>query len=281
MARSHCEVGDIPFSRHKKVRQFHVAMEYVDMHALDFEEFLWANGVSEAVSVFLENRSMVEADQKQRAILMDYRYDIAHYAEADIKLKAEKCYFSLPDQLTKENHKFQFSVVEKGSNARKYKTSLEWLENADLICRCYNVKTIHFPLQTYRDITNFRVYPTDIGLLVGMFSYEVKVAILEDRLAGGARGGLYEALVADMLIKNGHKELYFRKNEQATFEIEFLRETPEGIMPVEVKSGRSRSRSLDNLLERDDIKCGFKLTPGNVGVKDKKITMPLYMAMFL
>lgn len=202
------------------------------MHALDFEEFLWANGVSEAVSVFLENRSMVEADQKQRAILMDYIYDIAHYAEADIKLKAEKCYFSLPDQLTKENHKFQFSVVEKGSNARKYKTSLEWLENADLIWRCYNVKTIQFPLQTYRDKTNFRVYPTDIGLLVGMFSYEVKVAILEDRLAGGARGGLYEALVADMLIKNDHKELYFRKNEQATFEIEFLRETSEGIMPL-------------------------------------------------
>ena len=84
-----------------------------------------------------------------------------------------------------------------------------------------------------------------------------------------------------MLYKRGHRGLFFRKNEQATFEIEYLLEREEGIVPIEVKSGRSRSRSLDRLLEREEIPYGYKLIDGNVGRAGKKITLPLYMAMFL
>ena len=75
--------------------------------------------------------------------------------------------------------------------------------------------------------------------------------------------------------------MYFRKNESSTFEIEFFIENEDGVVPVEVKAGKSRSRSLDNLLKRDDILYGYKLTDGNVGVAGKKITLPLYMAPFI
>lgn len=95
------------------------------------------------------------------------------------------------------------------------------------------------------------------------------------------KGGLYEAVIAEMLIKNGHKNIYFRKDEASSFEIEFFIESKEGVIPIEVKSGRSRSKSLDNLLKRDEIPYGYKLIDGNIGVSEKKITLPLYMAMFL
>ena len=295
-------------------------VSYLDMHALDFEEFLWSAGIREqvvtylqscfekrtvvpeavhmqmmnylrqymvvggmpeVVSLYYETNSIAAADAKQRDILNDYRYDIAHYAEADIKMKAERCYFSLPDQLAKENHKFQYSIIEKGSNSRKYKTSLDWLESADFIRRSYNVERIEFPLQNNRDAANFRVYPTDIGLLSGMYPFEMKARLMENTGLGTVKGGLYEALIADMLVKRGYKNLYFRKNQTATFELEFLLEKAEGVVPLEVKAGRSRSKSLDNLLKKEEIPYGFKLENGNVGVKDKKITLPLYMAMFL
>ena len=84
-----------------------------------------------------------------------------------------------------------------------------------------------------------------------------------------------------MLIKNGYRELYFRKDEASTFEIEFMIETKDGPVPIEVKSTNSKSKSLDNLLKRDDIPYGYKLINGNVGTAEKKITLPLYMAMFL
>ena len=298
------------------------AVEYLDMTSLDFEEYLWALGVSEAVtahlrdcfekclpvappihdqmmrnlrtylvtggmpeavSIYIERNSMAETDQKLRTILTDYRYDIAHYASADIKLKAEKCYFSLPEQLAKANHKFQYSIVEKGGNARKYGSSVDWLRNAYLTVECRNVTNLEMPLAAHQDMTQFRLYPTDIGLLTSMYDYPFKALLLSSgqQAALQAKGGVYEALIAEMLYKRGHRGLFFRKNEQATFEIEYLLEREEGIVPIEVKSGRSRSRSLDRLLEREEIPYGYKLIDGNVGRAGKKITLPLYMAMFL
>lgn len=297
------------------------AIEYIDMHPLDFKEFLWASGISDeilhmlrncfdtfspvaepihkkmmellrtylvtggmpdVVNAFFTEKSVAAADQKQRDILKDYRYDIAHYAKAEDKIKAEKCFFSIAEQLSKENHKFQYSIVEKGGNARKYKNSVDWLSGAFLAYRCINVSKMSMPLESYGDETNFRLYPSDIGLLTGMFDYSLKSGLLSGGVQiSHAKGGIYEALVADMLIKNGHDKLYFRRNEQATFEIEFLLETDDGVIPLEVKAGNSRSRSLDSMLKKDEFSYGYKLIGGNVGKAEKKITLPLYMGMFL
>jgi len=246
--------------------------------------YLVVGGMPEAVKAFIEQNSIAAADHVQRRILEDYRYDIAHYASAGDKIKAESCYFSLPEQLGKENHKFQYSVVEKGANSRKYGSSIDWLKGADLVIKVSNVDPVYSPLGTHCDESNFRLYAADIGLFTGMFDYSLKAQLLnpDDRiLSGSTKGGLYEALAADLLYKAGHRKLYFSKNEQATFELEFLLENSDGIIPVEIKAGRSRSRSLDTSLKRDIVPYGYKLIDGNVGKDGKKITLPLYMAMFL
>lgn len=201
-----------------------------------------------------------------------------------IKLKAEKCYFSLPDQLSKDNHKFQYSAVEKGGNARKFSTSLDWLEGAYLTSKVMNLNGYDLPLRKSEDSQSFRVYATDIGLFVAMFEYSVKERILNPGKTDQAsfrKGGIYEAVIADVLLKNGYRELYFRKDEASTFEIEFIIEKADGAIPIEVKSTNSRSKSLDNLLKKSEIPYGYKLISGNIGVTDKKITLPLYMAMFI
>ena len=299
------------------------ALTYLDMHSLSFREFLTAYGVTETIfttlkkcfdelspvptaihdkimellrtymilggmpevlNIYFEKKNISDADQKQRDILNDYRYDIAHYANADVKVKAEKCYFSLPEQLSKENHKFQYSVVEKGGTARKYGSSLDWLTGAYLIRQVYNLKGYALPLRDSRDLQSFRIYPTDIGLLMGMFDYSMKQRLLHpenESKTSAFKGSFYEALIADILLKNGHEEIYFRKDEASTFEIEFVLETKDGAIPVEVKSENSRSKSLDNLLKREEIPYGYKLINGNAGQSGKKIPLPLYMAMFL
>lgn len=298
-------------------------LSYLDMAPLSFEEFLWANGISdsvirklrqhfdsfvkvpdalndrmmqylrlymavggmpEAVTAYLKEESLSTCYETQQNILQDYRYDIAHYASPDLKMKAESCYFSLPEQLSKENRKFRYSVVEKGGNARKYATSLDFLLGADLVLQSFNVSRMTTPLRNYKVENNFRLYAGDIGLLTAMYDYSVKAAIVKDtfdKTAGYVRGGLYEALVADLLTKTKHRALYFRKPEQGTFELEFLLEDEVGVVPVEVKAKNSRAKSLDHALEKDEIPYGYKLIDGNVGKSGKKITLPLYMAMFL
>ncbi len=299
-------------------------VKYLDMFPLNFHEFLWAAGITEdlietlhtffldrrevptafhsqmmkwlqtymavggmpeVVQTFFDTSSMLEVDDKQRTILNDYRYDIAHYASADIKIKAEKCYFSLPDQLSKANHKFLYSKVEKGGSARKYEYSQDWIVNANLVNPCRNVTKVEYPLRSFATEA-MRLYPVDIGLLVGMFDYGLKSALLtEDKskapIIEQAKGGLYEALISDILVKNGHRDLFYYDNQSSGREIEFMIEGENGIIPIEVKAGNNRSRSLDKILEDDNIKLGYKLVSGNIGVTGKKVTIPLYMAMFL
>lgn len=297
---------------------------YIDMYPLNFREFLWAldvddkvmdvlqecftlgqpvpmpiherlmndlrlymviGGMPDVVQTWLDTHDMSAVDSRQRGILKDYQNDIAHYAQADIKIKAEACYRSIPAQLSKENHKFQYSQVEKGGTARKYGSSLDWLTRASLVYPCHNVSTVEFPLQSFADDASYRLYPGDIGLLVAMFDYSMKAALLAEdsvrTVLRQAKGAIYEALVADILIKNGHTQLYYYKNDTRKIEIEFLLEDATGVIPVEVKAGNNRSRSLDAILRQEDIQIGYKLIAGNVGASDKKVTLPLYMAMFL
>lgn len=300
------------------------SMEYLDMYALGFREFLWAIGIDDqaidaiekyfirreavpealndqmmrylrlylviggmpdVVNTFISTHDMKQVDKRQREILEDYRYDIAHYASADIKIKAEKCYLSLPAQLSKENHKFQYSIVEKGGTKRKFGSSIDWLTDAGLVTECTNVSEIEYPPDSFSDEDNVRLYPGDIGLLTAMFDFPLKAALVTDKenspMIRQAKGGIYEALVADILRKNGHKRLYFYKNDTTRIEVEFLLPSENGLLPIEVKAGNNRSRSLDRVLAQDDIPLGIKLISGNVGLCGKKLSIPLYMVMFI
>ncbi len=314
---------------YRQVSSFPVGyVDFLDMYSLDFEEFLWAlqidetiihtlhgyfdsrtavpkaihekmmdllhrylviGGMPEVVSAFAESGDYALADRLQREIYRAYMNDIAHYAPPQIRIKAESCYASIPNQLSKENHKFQYKTVEKGGTARKFETSIDWLVNAFVSVPVHNVSVVDFPLKAYVKEDNFRLYMNDIGLLISTYPYELKRALLEDRaldegspnfILKVAKGGIYEALAADLLIKKGYT-LYFFRNDTGSVEIEFLLEKADGIIPVEVKAGRSSTASLNRLLEQDNIPYGYKLASQNCGVSGKKITLPLYMLLFL
>lgn len=301
----------------------------VEMNSLDFEEFLWALGINdqvietlrecylqrkevpvalhskmlqymkeymvvggmpEVVQMFVETRDLKKTDEIQRQIYSDYISNIAHYAPADIKIRTERCYRSIPLQLAKENHKFQYKVVEKGSTATKYETCLDWLEKAYMVITVHHISTLEFPLESFQEEDHFRLYPTDIGLLMAAYPFMVKGALLEEQSMeekplnlsiGSAKGGLYEALAADLLRKRGYRELYFLKDQKSTREIEFFITNEDGIIPVEIKAGRNKANSLGHILENPLVPYGYKMSSQNVGVSEKKITLPLYMLMFI
>lgn len=291
----------------------------VEMYSLDFEEYLWATGYEESkvsilkeyfdkrekvpeavhntmmkhlreyitvggmpavVNQFIKNKHFGEVQEQQQRILDSYFDDISKYASKTEKPKVKNCYLSVPKQLAKENKKFQFSVVEKKATARKYENSVEWLRDANLVRLCYNVSTPEFPLAAYEKGEQYKMYLSDIGLLVALYGFEIKKTIIDDTLSGNAKGGIYENLIADMLTKRGYKLNYYR-TDNGSVEVEFLISKDAKIIPIEVKANNGSTISLNEMLKRNDIPYGYKLISGNVGVNDKKIVMPLYMAMFL
>lgn len=241
------------------------------------QEYMVVGGLPEVVDTYIATKDFYQVHLLQEKILRDYQDDIAKYALNQDKIKAKQCFLSIPRQLSKENHKFQYSVVEKKATARKFTSSLDWLHNAGLIDFAYNVNSPWFPLKAYVKEDQFRVYLCDIGLLVAMYGYQLKIALLSDALEGPAKGGIYESLVADILAKRG-EELYYYKKEDSTLEIEFILERDCKLVPVEVKARKGSTRSLNELLKMDNIERGYKLTAQNTGVVEKKITLPLYMA---
>jgi len=290
----------------------------IEMFSLDFEEFLWAKGISaesindikkyydekkyipadmndtmmkylreycviggmpEVVKCFVETQNFAEVHKVQQKILDSYLDDIAKYASTSERPKARNCYLSIPKQLAKENKKFQFSVVDKNGSARKYENALEWLRDAGLIKFCTNVSLPKFPIKAYTKDDWYKIYCTDIGILTAMYGFEMKKAIIENSLVGAAKGGIYENLIADMLLKKKITLNYY-KPESNSQEIEFLLVKETDIIPVEVKSGNNATISLNKFVEEFKPEYGIKLISGNVGVVDKKITLPLYMAMF-
>lgn len=291
----------------------------MEMFSLDFEEFLWAvgrtpdaiaalkdfydrrekvddgvhqqfmaalrdylvvGGMPEVVNTFLRTNNYQESYATQKKIMESYREDIKHYASTTARQKISDCYLSIPRQLSKEYTKFQYKVVSREGNARRYENSLNWLVDAGMIKLCVNVSTPQFPLVAYEKPDQFKAYVTDIGLLTSLYGYETQTELLKDTLTGPAKGGIYENLVFDMLVKRGYTLNYY-KNDKNTQEIEFLFARDGAVIPVEVKSRRGATISLNNFITEFMPPYAYKLTAGNVGVSGVKITMPLYMAMFV
>lgn len=297
-------------------------VDYLTLRGLDFEEFLWAQGLGadlvdmlhqlfnerKAVPVAIHEQLMVQyrlfcalggmpevvqayedskdfrvADRVQRSILQGYLYDIAHYATAPEKIKAETCFLSIAAQLLgKENHKFQYKVVEKGGKAAKFYSSIDWLTRADMAATSTNVTAIEHDLTDYEIEGNFRLYCTDISLLLAMRDFSLKQAIAEGTLVGNTKGGLHESFVADALLKSEHK-LHFYRNESTKREIDFLIQEKGCVIPVEVKAGRAAANSLKAVMQATQgIELAYKIADANVGIdKDGVVTIPHYMAMFI
>lgn len=312
--------GSLLGLNYKEVLSYPVGYERrMVMHSLDFEEYLWAKGISgnvidmlkryaiggdsvetsvhkkmmalmreymivggmpAVVNKMLETNNYSIVHEEQQKIVGAYLNDIAKYAPTSDKPKARNCYLSLPRQLAKANTKFMYSEVETRGTARKYGNSLDWLRDANILTYCNNISTPRFPIEAYVKPEQFRAYANDIGLLVSMFGFEIKKAIYEDTLTGDSKGGIYENLVADFLLKKNIPLRYYCR-EDSSVEIEFVIEKDAAVIPIEVKAKRGKSLSLDALLKHDDIPYGYKFTSGNVGREGKKITMPLYLAPFV
>jgi len=311
--------GSLLGINYKEVASFPVGYtDYLEMHSLDFEEFCWASGLSDegiaivkesfinkqpmptsghnrmmslfkefivvggmprVVQDFVINHSFGNILKIQRAILEDYKDDIAKYAGGNDKAKARNCFLSIPKQLAKDYKKFQYSFVEKGGTSRKFAGALMWLYDAGIINFCYNLSIPELPLEGNSKNSEFKVYMRDTGLLIAMLEDGSQSNIIKGNL-GIYKGAIYENIIADIFTKSGKKLYYFERTNR--LEVDFIIRKEDASVGVEVKSGdNAKAKSINSLIDFWGVGKGIKLTSGNLGIAGKIETLPLYMAMFL
>ena len=244
-----------------------------------FREYMVVGGMPEVVSDYVENHDFTRVSAIQEKILENYRFDIAKHAKGAEKIKVRKCYDAIPKQLAKELTKFQYSTVEKGQTSKKYGGSVQWLKDSNLVNPCYNIHEPYLPLIANAYDEQFKLYINDTGLLCAMYGFEVKKAILENTIKGNAKGGIYENIIDEMLVKKGHKLYYYKPDDSN--ELEFLIEKNASVIPIEVKAGNTATKSLNRFIESYKPFIAYKLIDGNVGVDGVRLTLTHYMVMFI
>lgn len=257
-----------------------VPKELNDKYLELFREFIIVGGMPEVVQTFIDTNNFQEASKIQGKILADYQDDISKHAKGQEKVKVRQCYDSIPKQLAKEYKKFQYSVVEKGKTSKKYGGSIKWLCDSSLVNKCSNVNEAYIPLLAYEMDDQFKLYLNDTGLLLYLYGPETKLAILNNTLKGNAKGGIYENIISESLLKRGYK-LYYYKTQNSSMEIEFVIEKNGEVIPIEVKAGNDSTPSLNSFINKYHPKVSYKFVNGNVGFLDGKKTLPHYMVMFI
>ena len=246
-----------------------------------FKEYICIGGMPDVVNTFIATNNFQAVNEKQNEILQNYRDDIMHYAPNTMKQKITNCYNSIPAQFSKEYTKFQYSVIESKGTSKKYESTVNWLLDAGMVKKCINVSTPLFPLKGYEKPNEFKLYLTDTGLLTSMFGFNTQAAIMSDELKSTAKGGIFEN-AAFVCLMNRIKTLHYFKNSNNTQEIEFIFESKSGteVIPVEVKAKNGQTISLNNFIETFKPAVAYKVIDGNIGVSDKKFTIPFYMLLF-
>ena len=244
-----------------------------------FREFIVVGGMPEVVDDYIKNNDFNSVDRIQKRIITDYEFDIAKHAKGAEKVKVKRCFDSIPMQLSKEQKKFQYSVVEKGQTSKKYGGSITWLVDSSLVNICYNIREPYLPLLANANIDQFKLYVNDTGLLCAKLGFETKRAILNNTIKGNAKGGIYESIIAECLVKKGYKLYYYKPDNQ--HELEFLIEKNGEIIPIEVKAGNTSTPSLNNYIREYNPSVAYKIINGQQGLVDRKRTIPHYMILFI
>ena len=307
----------------KRIESISVGYQETEtMRSMDFEEFLWAKGYSADQLDDLYGRlverapfgvaatktfdrhfldycvlgGMPEVEESyfvkgsfegvpaiQRRIVEDYRSDVRKYAEGLDPQRIVSVFDSIPSQLAKENKKFQLSKIEKGARYKDYWGCVEWLQDAGIIALCKALEFPEIPIAAHVDSTRYKLYMSDSGLLLSRLDEESQSDLRIRRNLGTWKGGLFENIVAEALVKTGVEPVYYKK-DNSTLEIDFLMRSGDDLVPVEVKAENSRAKSLRTLIDSDnyrDIRWGVKLVHGDVGFEGKVLTVPQWGTFML
>ena len=237
-------------------------------------------GMPEAVSAWVNEKDMELVNKIQDNILSAYESDFSKHTQDSEANKISLIWNSVPSQLAKENKKFLYQVVKEGARAREYENALNWLNDANLIYKIYNVTKADFPLKAYNDLSAFKIYMNDVGLLRKMSNLDSKIVVEGYKLFEEFKGAFTENYVLNMLTStlNLVPNYYtFDRNE-----IDFIIQYKNNIVPIEVKANKSTNNtSLTKYNEKFNNELSVRFSMNNLSKDGKILNIPLFLIEYV
>ena len=244
--------------------------------ALDlYKHYLIIGGMPRAILEFLETGSLLTVPDVQSKIINDYIADMAKYATETTSVKIRAAYNSIPVQLAKENKKFQYKLAQKGGTATIFGEALDWLDFAGVILKCQRVEHALMPISVYSDLSSFKLYMSDVGLLTVKSGISQAAVLAAGETQNIFLGAVTENYVAQALAKKQYGLYYW--TSAGTAELDFVLQKGDDIIGVEVKTGNhTKSRSLNLFVAKYKPTYSIRISSKNFGFENNIKSVPLY-----
>jgi uncharacterized protein len=243
--------------------------------ALDlYRIYLITGGMPRSILEYKQTSSLLTVPLVQNNIMNDYIADMAKYASNAESVKIRAAYQSIPVQLAKDNKKFQYKIAQRGGTAAIFGPAIDWLNFAGVVLTCQRIEQGIMPISVYRDLSSFKLYMGDVGLLTTVSGMSQQSILSKGGLDNTFLGAISENYVAQSLASNKYNLYYWTSG---TSEVNFIIQKGEDVVPVEVKAGENtRSRSLNQFVQKYNPRYSIRISSKNFDFENNIKSVPLY-----
>ena len=247
--------------------------DYTDL----LRQYYYVGGMPEVVQSFVDNHDFNEVRETQRRILEAYEQDFSKHAPNDIVPRIRMLWNSIPAQITKENKKFIYGIIKEGARAKDYEMALMWLADCGIVHKVQRVNSSHIPLKAYEDPRAFKLFLVDVGLLGCMVRLNQSILLEGNELFKEFKGALTEQYVLQQLKTLKDVDSYYWTNDKGNAEVDFLIDTGEEVIPIEVKAEANlKAKSLKIFCEKFKPKTAIRTAMVNYKQEEGLLNLPLW-----
>ena len=239
-------------------------------------KYYFVGGMPEAVKVFVKTNSAPAVREIQNEILLAYDRDISKHAPTEQVVRINQVWNSIPSQLAKENRKFIYGLVKQGARAKDYELAIQWLIDAGLVYKVNRSKMLSVPLKIHEDISAFKLFLLDVGLL-GAMSQIPPAMLLLPNSANTAKGDFTENYVCCQMSLLRNMPIYYFSKDNSQLELDFVVQIGDEVFSVEVKAEENlQAKSLKVVLQKHENMHGLRFSMSDYRVEERMTNVPLY-----
>lgn len=269
--------GNERFTELLEKQDFQMITSFKQTYIDSLKYYYFVGGMPEAVQSFVEEKDFNEVRAIQKRILAAYEQDFSKHAPVEIVPKIRMLWNSIPSQLAKENKKFVYGLVREGARAKEYETAIMWLTDCGLVHKVSRVNTAGIPLKAYEDLKAFKLYVLDVGLLGCMTGLRQRTLLDGKDLFIEFKGALTEQYVCQQLKTIQDLNVYYYTNERGSCEVDFIIDTGEQIIPIEVKAEVNlKAKSLRTYRDKYSPEISLRISMADYKREDWLVNLPLY-----
>ncbi len=269
--------GNERFTELLEKQDFQMITSFKQTYIDSLKYYYFVGGMPEAVQSFVEEKDFNEVRAIQKRILAAYEQDFSKHAPVEIVPKIRMLWNSIPSQLAKENKKFVYGLVREGARAKEYETAIMWLTDCGLVHKVSRFNTACIPLKAYEDLKAFKLYVLDVGLLGCMTGLRQRTLLDGKDLFIEFKGALTEQYVCQQLKTIQDLNVYYYTNERGSCEVDFIIDTGEQIIPIEVKAEVNlKAKSLRTYRDKYSPEISLRISMADYKREDWLVNLPLY-----